>query len=73
MFLFYTVKDTNKNFRLYVWAVLKGDAQRVTLSIPKSFLKDVDSRLKKFALTDSSRWLLEAAKKKLAQEKNIAY
>jgi metal-responsive CopG/Arc/MetJ family transcriptional regulator len=50
-------------------AVLRGDVQRVTLSIPKSFLKDLDSHLKNFALTDRSRWLLEAAKEKLAQEK----
>ena len=50
-------------------AVLRGDVQRVTVSIPKSFLKDLDSHLKNFALTDRSRWLLEAAKEKLAQEK----
>ena len=50
-------------------AVLRGDVQRVTLSIPKSFLKDLGSHLKNFALTDRSRWLLEAAKEKLAQEK----
>jgi metal-responsive CopG/Arc/MetJ family transcriptional regulator len=50
-------------------AVLKGDVKRVTVSIPKSFLKDLDSHLKNFALTDRSRWLLDAAKEKLAQEK----
>lgn len=50
-------------------AVLRGDVQRVTVSIPKSFLRDLDSHLKNFALTDRSRWLLEAAKEKLAQEK----
>ena len=50
-------------------AVLKGDVQRVTISIPKSFLKDLDSHLKNFALTDRSRWILEVAKEKLAQEK----
>ena len=42
-------------------AVLRGDVQRVTVSIPKSFLRDLDSHLKNFALTDRSRWLLEAA------------
>lgn len=52
-------------------AVLKGDIQRITLSIPKSFLKDLDSHLKNFALTDRSRWILEAAKEKLAQEKML--
>ena len=50
-------------------AVLKGDIKRVTVSIPKSFLKDLDSHLKNFALTDRSRWLFEAAKEKLSQEK----
>ena len=50
-------------------AVLKGDVKSVTVSIPKSFLKDLDSHLKNFALTDRSRWLLDAAKEKLAQEK----
>ena len=50
-------------------AVLKGDVKRVTVSIPKSFLRDLDSHLKNFALTDRSRWLLDAAKEKLAQEK----
>jgi len=50
-------------------AVLKGDVQRVTVTMPKSFLKDLDAHLKNFALTDRSRWILEAAKEKLAQEK----
>jgi len=50
-------------------AVLKGDVKRVTVSMPKSFLRDLDSHLKNFALTDRSRWLLDAAKEKLAQEK----
>jgi metal-responsive CopG/Arc/MetJ family transcriptional regulator len=50
-------------------AVLKGEVKRVTLTIPKSFLRDLDSHLKNFALTDRSRWLLDAAKEKLAQEK----
>lgn len=50
-------------------AVLKSDVQRVTLSVPKAFLKDLDLHLKNFALTDRSRWILEAAKEKLAQEK----
>ena len=50
-------------------AILKGDVQRVTISMPKSFIKDLDSHLKNFALTDRSRWILDAAKEKLAQEK----
>lgn len=50
-------------------AVLKSDVKRITLSMPKSFLKDLDLHLKNFALTDRSRWILDAAKEKLAQEK----
>jgi metal-responsive CopG/Arc/MetJ family transcriptional regulator len=50
-------------------AILKGDVQRVTISMPKPFIKDLDTHLKNFALTDRSRWILEAAKEKLAQEK----
>lgn len=50
-------------------AVLKSDVKRVMVSMPKSFLKDLDTHLKNFALTDRSRWILEASKEKLAQEK----
>ena len=50
-------------------AVLRGDVKRVTISVPKSFLRDLDAHLKNFALTDRSKWLLEAAKEKIAQEK----
>lgn len=52
-------------------AVLKTDVKRITLSIPKSFLKDLDSHLKNFALTDRSRWFLEAAREKIAREKQV--
>ena len=50
-------------------AILKTDVKRITLSIPKSFLSDLDNHLKNFALTDRSRWILDAAKEKLSQEK----
>ena len=50
-------------------AVLRGDVKRVTISVPKSFLRNLDAHLKNFALTDRSKWLLEAAKEKIAQEK----
>jgi metal-responsive CopG/Arc/MetJ family transcriptional regulator len=50
-------------------AVLKSEVKRVTVSMPKSFLRDLDLHLKNFALTDRSRWILDAAKEKLAQEK----
>jgi len=50
-------------------AVLKGDVKRVSISIPKLFLKDLDDHLTNFALTDRSRWILDAAKEKMAREK----
>lgn len=50
-------------------AILKHEVKRVMISMPKSFLKDLDTHLQNFALTDRSRWILEAAKEKLAQEK----
>jgi metal-responsive CopG/Arc/MetJ family transcriptional regulator len=50
-------------------AVLRSDVKRVTISVPKSFLRDLDSHLKNFALTDRSKWILEAAKEKIAHEK----
>ena len=52
-------------------AVLKTDVKRITISVPKPFLKDLDMHLKNFALTDRSRWLLEAAREKIAREKLI--
>ena len=50
-------------------AILKTDLKRITVSMPNTFLKDLDAHLNNFALTDRSRWLLEAAKEKLSQEK----
>ena len=50
-------------------AVLKTDVKRITLSVPKSFSNDIDKHLQNFALTDRSRWLLEAAREKMAREK----
>lgn len=50
-------------------AVLRSDVKRVTISVPKSFLRDLNTHLKNFALTDRSKWILEAAKEKIAQER----
>lgn len=52
-------------------AVLKTDVKRVTLTIPKQFLSDLDSHINNFALTDRSRWLIDAAKEKMAKEKEM--
>lgn len=52
-------------------AILRTDLTRITISIPKSFLKDLDCHLKHFALTDRSRWFLEAAREKISREKLI--
>ena len=50
-------------------AVLKTDTKRIASSVQKSFLSDLDNHLKNFALTDRSRWILDAAEEKLSQEK----
>lgn len=42
-------------------ALLKSDVKGVS----KSFLRDLDAHLKNFALTDRSRWLLDAAQEKI--------
>lgn len=52
-------------------AILKADVKRITMSISKKFLNDIDKHLGNFALTDRSRWLLEAAREKMAREKII--
>lgn len=50
-------------------AVLKSEIKRVSFSVPKSFLKALDDHLDHFALTDRGRWLIEAAREKMAKEK----
>lgn len=50
-------------------AVLKNDVKRVTLTVPKQFLSELDEHINNFALTDRSRWIIEAAKEKMAKEK----
>jgi len=52
-------------------AVLKTDVKRITLTMPKQFLSELDCHVNNFALTDRSRWLIEAAKEKMAKEKEI--
>lgn len=52
-------------------AVLKSDVKRVTLTVPKQFLNELDEHINNFALTDRSRWLIEAAKEKMAKEKEM--
>jgi hypothetical protein len=55
----------------YYMAVLKTDVKRITISIPKVFLQDLDQHINNFALTDRSRWLIDAAKEKMAKEKEM--
>jgi metal-responsive CopG/Arc/MetJ family transcriptional regulator len=50
-------------------AILKSEVKRISISMPKSFLKNLDDHLANFALTDRSRWLIEAAREKMAKEK----
>ena len=52
-------------------AVLKSEIKRITITAPKQFLKDLDGHLKNYALTDRSRWIIEAAKEKMAKEKQV--
>ncbi len=52
-------------------AVLKTDVKRMTISVPKSFASDLEQHLKNYALTDKSRWMLDAAREKMAKEKQV--
>lgn len=52
-------------------SVLKNDVKRITLTVPKQFLIELDEHIDNFALTDRSRWLIDAAKEKMAKEKVI--
>lgn len=52
-------------------AVLKTDVKRMTISVPKSFANDLEQHLKNYALTDKSRWMLDAAREKMAKEKQV--
>lgn len=52
-------------------AVLKNDVKRMTISVPKSFANDLEQHLKNYALTDKSRWMLDAGREKLAKEKQV--
>ena len=56
---------------LVCMAVLKNDVKRITLTVPKQFLNELDNHINNFALTDRSRWLIDAAKEKMAKEKVI--
>jgi metal-responsive CopG/Arc/MetJ family transcriptional regulator len=52
-------------------AVLKKDLKRVTVSMPSDFLTQLNKHLKNFALTDRSSWLIDAAREKMAKEKEM--
>lgn len=52
-------------------AVLKNEVKRITLTVPKQFIVELDNHINNFALTDRSRWLIDAAKEKMAKEKVI--
>lgn len=54
-------------------AVLKSDVKRITLTMPKHFLSELDEHINNFALTDRSRWFIEAAKEKMAKEKEMLF
>lgn len=52
-------------------AVLKSEVKRLTISVPKKFVSELDAHLSNFALTDRSKWIIEASKEKLAKEKEL--
>lgn len=52
-------------------AVLKSDVKRITLTVPNQFLSELDEHVNNFAFTNRSTWLLDAAKEKMAKEKQI--
>lgn len=56
---------------MLIMAVLKKDLKRVTISVPMDFLNQLNKHLKNFALTDRSSWLIEAAREKMAKEKQM--
>ena len=52
-------------------AILKSEIKRISITASKQFLNDLDIHLKNYALTDRGRWMIEAAKEKMAKEKEI--
>lgn len=52
-------------------AILKSDIKRISITASKQFLNDLNTHLKNYALTDRGRWMIEAAKEKMAKEKEI--
>ena len=52
-------------------AILKSEIKRISITASKQFLNDLDIHLKNYALTDRGRWMVEAAKEKMAKEKQI--
>jgi|GEM_PF-2582231 len=50
-------------------AVFKKDLRRITISADRMFIESLDKHLKNFALTDRSRWFVEAGREKMAKEK----
>ena len=52
-------------------SVLKKDIKRITISLPKNFLDELNNHLKKFALIDRSTWAIGAIREKMAKEKQM--
>lgn len=52
-------------------AVLRSDVKRITITVPKLLLVELDEHINNFALTDRSRWFIEAAKEKMIKEKEM--
>jgi metal-responsive CopG/Arc/MetJ family transcriptional regulator len=52
-------------------AILKSEAKKIAIIMPTSFLTELDQHLKNYALIDRSQWLLDAARERMAKEKQF--
>ena len=52
-------------------AILKKDVKKITISISKDFSDELTEHLKNFALTNRGQWIVEAAKERMAKEKQM--
>ena len=49
-------------------AVFKKDLRRITISADRMFIESLDKHLKNFALTDRSRWFVEAGRERCSKK-----
>lgn len=54
-----------------IMSILKKDIKRITMSISKNSLKELNAHLKNFALIDRSLWILGAIEEKMGRERQL--